>query len=174
MRNQIYDLMKEKKPMFPREKVEKIKIESKTYFEIKPPMEDPIIVKVEKTVEVKPREKEEDQPSVVAGISFSSENKSDSPPVKQLNEKTQKNEFAIAKKTESPKESPKESLKPQRTVEPMVSPMSKEFAKAVAEEAILKKEEIKQDSTETETVQDVVPVAEESITEEKEDKKSIL
>merc|ERR1712136_619833 len=135
MRNQIYDLMKEKKPMFPREKVEKIKIESKTYFEIKPPKEDPIIVKVEKTVEVKPPEKEEDQPSIVAGISFSSENKSDSPPVKQLNEKTQKNEFAIAKKTESPKEapkespkeapkeSPKESPKPQQTVEPMVSPM---------------------------------------------------
>ena len=45
MRFQIYELMKDKAPKFQRDKVDKIHIENKTYFEIKPPKEESIVVK---------------------------------------------------------------------------------------------------------------------------------
>merc|ERR1719193_2977430 len=96
MRNQIYDLMKEKKPKFQRDKVEKIRIENKTYFEIKPPKEEPIVEKkVEKKVEDIPPTKEESKPSVVA--------KPEPPAVKKVEEKPKKDEVAIQKKPEPPK-----------------------------------------------------------------------
>lgn len=153
MRFQIYELMKDKAPKFQRDKVDKINIENKTYFEIKPPKEEPIVVK--KKEEVKPieekkeatppvtQQKEEekvkqtsDEPSVVSGILFSKEEEKPSVKTPVVRRKPKEDEFAIVEK---PADIPKESPKPQTPVAPV---MSKELAKVVAEEAMVRKEEI--------------------------------